>query len=185
MHLAIDYGSRLAGTTALCFEKNGSLQLLQSAKKQDADAWLRQVIAEQKPGAVYIDAPLSLPGVYTGRGSDYFYRIADRALGAMSPMFLGGLTARAMQLRAAVPAVPFYEIYPAQLVRTLFPGDVFYKKELPAFLEKLTGILPLPLAVLPENWHQTDAVLAWLSGWRHGRGEALTFGEEWEGVIRV
>jgi hypothetical protein len=106
MILSIDYGSKLAGTTAVCFEKNNQLHLAQSVKKQDADAWLRQLISTKKPAAVYIDAPLSLPGVYRGEGSDYFYRAGDRAVGAMSPMFLGGLTARAMQLRAAFPAIP-------------------------------------------------------------------------------
>lgn len=185
MHIALDYGSKLAGTTAVCFEKNKRLHLLQSAKKQDADEWLRRLIAEKKPDAVYIDAPLSLPGIYRGEGCDYFYRAADRALGAMSPMFLGGLTARAMQLRAGFPELPFYEIYPAQLVRTLFPGTFFYKKDLPTFFEKLAERLPFSFENEPANWHQADAALAWLSGWRHGNGEALAFGEAGEGVIWV
>jgi len=186
MILSIDYGSKLAGTTALCFEESGQLLLLQSSKKQDTDAWLRQHISTKKPAAIYMDAPLSLPGVYRGEGSDYFYRACDRALGAMSPMFLGGLTARAMQLRAAFPAIPFYEIYPAQLRRVLLPEAAFYKKSnLPEFCEMLSELLPLPLAKPPENWHQADAVLAWLSGWRHGRGGALKFGEDGEGVIWV
>jgi uncharacterized protein len=186
MILSIDYGSKLAGTTAVCFEKNNQLHLAQSVKKQDADAWLRQLISTKKPAAVYIDAPLSLPGVYRGEGSDYFYRAGDRAVGAMSPMFLGGLTARAMQLRAAFPAIPFFEIYPAHLRRTLLPEASFYKKSnLPGFCEMLSQLLPLPLAQPPENWHQADAVLALLSGWRHGRGEAEAFGDEKEGVIWV
>jgi len=184
-HLAIDFGAKLAGTTVVCSAKNGHLHLLQSAKKQDADAWLRNIIAEQNPSAVYMDAPLSLPGVYQGEGDNFHYRQCDRLLGAMSPMFLGGLTARAMQVRAAFPLIPFYEIYPAQLVRIAFQGDVFYKKDLSAFLVKKAEKLPFPFAKQPENWHQVDAALAWLSGWRHGRGEALPFGEEGEGLIWV
>jgi predicted nuclease with RNAse H fold len=181
----IDYGAKLAGTTAICFAKNGHLHLAQSAKKQDADAWLRRLVAEQKPSAVFMDAPLSLPGVYFGTGENFHYRQCDQLLGAMSPMFLGGLTARAMQVRAGFLETPFYEIYPAQLVRTLLPDQPFYKNDLPSFLEKLAEKLPLPFAKQPENWHQVDAALAWLTGWRHGQGEALKFGEEIEGLIWV
>ena len=183
--LAIDFGAKLAGTTAVCFSKNCQLQLQQSAKKQDADAWLHQIIAEQNPSTIFMDAPLSLPGVYRGEGGNFHYRKCDQLLNAMSPMFLGGLTARAMQVRAAFPLIPFFEIYPAQLVLTVFSGDVFYKKDLPLFLEKLVEMLPLPFAKQPENWHQVDAALAWLTGLRHGRGEALAFGEEAEGWIWV
>lgn len=186
MHLAIDYGSKLAGTTALCWAADGQLHLAQSAKKQDADVFLQNKIDELAPSAVFIDAPLSLPGVYTGHGHDYFYRACDRAVAAMSPMFLGGLTARAMRLRAEFPDLPFFEIYPAYLARTILPEAKFYKKEnLSGFCGLLSQMLPLPFAEQPKNWHQVDAVLAWLSGWRYGRGEALVFGEEPEGVIVV
>lgn len=183
--VAIDYGAKLAGTTVVCFEENGKLYLQQSSKKQDADEWLRQIIEELNPVAVFMDAPLSLPGVYHGHGNDFHYRACDRAVGAMSPMFLGGLTARAMQVRAVLSSIPFYEIYPAQLVKTLFPGCVFYKKELTMFLEKMTKNLPLPFAKKPENWHQVDAALAWLSGWRHSQGAAKVFGAPEEGLIWV
>jgi predicted nuclease with RNAse H fold len=184
-HLGIDFGAKLAGTTSVCFEKNGILHLLQSAKKQDTDAWLNRLMAEQQPSAVFIDAPLSLPGVYSGFGSDYHFRSCDRTVGAMSPMFLGGLTARAMQLRATFPGLPFYEAYPVQLVRTLLPEDVFYKKDAAVFLNILAEMLPLSFEKQPENWHQIDAALVWLSGWRYGTGKAVRFGEDAEGVIWV
>ncbi len=189
-HFGIDFGAKLAGTTAVCFAKNGQLNLLQSNKKQDADTWLRRLIAEQKPNSVFMDAPLSLPGVYRGVGSDFHYRACDRAVGAMSPMFLGGLTARAMQLRAAFPEIPFFEAYPAQLVRTYWPNGIFYKNDLTSFLVNLAEILPLPLAIdthgkPPENWHQVDAALAWGTGWRYERGGAVSFGEAEEGVIWI
>jgi predicted nuclease with RNAse H fold len=184
--LAIDFGARLAGTTAVCFETNGKLHLLQSGRKQDADAWLRQIIEERQPGAVFIDAPLSLPPGCLGKpGGDFHFRTCDRLLNAMSPMFLGGLTARAMHLRSAFAALPFFETYPARLASTLFPEALFYKKEMPAFSEKLSGKMPFPFAKPPDNWHQIDAALAWLTGWRHGLGEAAFFGDEPEGMIWV
>jgi uncharacterized protein len=183
--LSIDYGAKLAGTTVVCFAKNGCLHFQQPAKKQDADAWLHSIVAEHKPSAIYMDAPLSLPIVYKGEGNNYHYRHCDQVVGAMSPMFLGGLTARAMQFRAAFPQIPFYEAYPAQAVRTLFLGDIGYKTDLTAFLEKLAKRLPYPFAQQPINWHQVDAALTWFTGWRHDRGEAISYGNGEEGLIWV
>jgi predicted nuclease with RNAse H fold len=183
--LGIDYGAKLAGTTAVCFAKNGQLQLFQSSKKKDTDVWLRSIITAQQPSAIFIDAPISLPSVYKGIGSDFHYRACDRAVGAMSPMFLGGLTARAMQLRASFPHLPFYEVYPAHHVRLLFASAMGYKTDLELFLEKLAERLPYPFAKRPENWHQVDSALAWLTGWRHGRAEGITFGEAREGMIWI
>ncbi len=183
--IGIDYGAKLAGMTVVCYANKGCLHLLQCAKKQDADAWLRSIIAEQNPSAVYMDAPLSLPGVYKGEGHNYHYRNCDQVLGAMSPMFLGGLTARAMQLRAAFPAIPFYEVYPAQHVRMQFAGAMGYKTDLDIFLEKLAERLPLPFAQQPNTWHQVDAALAWLTGRRHASGVAVSYGNIEEGLIWV
>ena len=42
--IGIDYGSKLAGTTVICYKKEGRLQLLQSEKKSDADAFVSQFI---------------------------------------------------------------------------------------------------------------------------------------------
>ena len=33
MHLGIDYGAKLAGTTAICYEQAGRLQIVQSENK--------------------------------------------------------------------------------------------------------------------------------------------------------
>ena len=186
MHLAIDYGAKFAGTTVLCWAVNDQLHFAQSTKKQDADIFLKKYIAELKPDTVFMDAPLSLPGVYSGDGADYFYRQCDREVGAMSPMFLGGLTARAMQLRAIFSEILFYETYPAQLRRTVLPEAIFYKKEkLGIFCELLKNILPFPFVVQPANWHQVDATLAWLSGWRFINGEVQIYGDKKEGTIVV
>lgn len=183
--IAIDYGSKLAGTTVICFAKNDQLHFLQSEKKKDADAFLIEKIRALNPAKIFLDAPLSLPSVYSGKGGDFFYRQCDRKVNAMSPMFLGGLTARAMKLRAGFSHLPFYEIYPAHLVRVLFPKNNFYKKDLAAFSEILKNELPLNIAQLPANWHQVDAALAWLSGWRFEQQKAILFGDKKEGIICV
>jgi predicted nuclease with RNAse H fold len=110
--VGIDYGAKLAGTTVAAWNENGSLHWKCSGKKQDADKWLEEKLLQLRPDLIFMDAPLSLPGVYSGQGTDYFYREGDRALGAMSPMFLGGLTARAMQLKANLTEEGFQILKP-------------------------------------------------------------------------
>jgi predicted nuclease with RNAse H fold len=187
--VGIDYGSKMAGTTAIAWvDGEGKLVTDQSEKKRDADAWLKTLIKDLAPGAVYLDAPLSLPGSYYGKSADYFYRECDRILGAMSPMFLGGLTARAMKLAADLP-MSVHETYPAALVKALLLSAYYKKKDKEAlkdFFRTWTAVAPKSLqGNLPPNWHQMDALLAWHSGWRHAQGKAQLIGRPSEGVIVV
>lgn len=192
--VGIDYGAKLAGTTALCYLKEGQLQLEQSEKKKDADAFLIEHLNAIKPKCVFIDAPLSLPMVYSKaqEEADFFYRKADRLTKAMSPMFLGGLTARAMRLKHQLSKqeITFYETYPAYLVREVLEKPVTYNKKkketLIAFWTLLKSYLPFEnIEANPQNWHQVDAVLAWWSGWRYLNKQSFILGEEKEGQIIV
>jgi len=191
MHLGIDYGAKLAGTTAICFEQSGQLQILQSGKKKDADKFVQGMIAQLQPNAIFIDAPLSLPLAYFGEGDNYFYRACDKALQGMSPMFLGGLTARAIKLSKPYEKVgiPFFETYPAQIVKH-YLADITtgYKKQqvfLADFCEILSQQLPYDFAEIPANWHQVDSVLAWWAGWRYKNESVKVYGSEKEGLIYV
>jgi hypothetical protein len=97
----IDYGSRSSGNTIMAWSlAGGNVSFFRPEKGLDADVAVFRVLTEMRPATVGIDAPLSLPGRYRDLPgcSDYFYRHCDRELKAMSPMFLGGLTARAMRL---------------------------------------------------------------------------------------
>ena len=193
-HMGVDYGAKQAGTTAAAVLVHGQLRVWQNPAGQDADKWLHELVQQQQAKVVYIDAPLSLPFIY-GQAihtttPDYFYRQADRELQAMSPMFIGGLTARAIQLRAqlAQEGVAVLETYPSALVRLLLPELQSYKKEpaaLPAFAAALQGLLPVQLQEQPQNWHQFDAALAWLSGYRHEAGQSVLYGDAREGRIIV
>lgn len=192
--VGIDYGAKLAGTTAVAFVKDGQLQLKQSQRGQNADEWIWGIINELHPKAVYIDAPLSLPAVYTQgvftSDSEYFYRACDKEVQAMSPMFIGGLTARAIQLRARLSeaGIAMLETYPSQLRKVLLSHLPDYKKSpaaLPVFSEALQGLLPFTLAQSPANWHQFDSLLAWLSGYRHTQGNSILYGDAREGRIVV
>lgn len=189
----IDYGSKLAGTTAIALWEVGTKKLILqlSEKKKDADVFLKKVLLDFQPSLVFIDAPLSLPLVYLGiEGySDYFYRKADRELQAMSPMFLGGLTARAMKLKAGLSEEGFhlFETYPAQQAKRMNLLELGYKKEsFQHVWKKLKEDFPeIPLQNCPKTWHEVDAILALIGAYRYLKNEHKTFGEEKEGLIWV
>ena len=188
MHFGIDYGAKSAGTTVICFNKDNKLHLFSSIKKQDSDAFISQKINELKPSAVYIDAPLSLPGAYFNKGDNYHYRKCDIECKAMSPMFLGGLTARAMKLSNSHP-IDFFETYPAYFIREVISAkDLYHKKEkivnqeIINLIQKQAG---LKLADPIKNYHQLDSVICWLSGKRHIEKGHLTIGDKMEGQIVV
>ncbi len=187
MIVGIDFGARLSGTTALCFDEEHCLELVRVPRREDADAYLESFMARYAPEAVYIDAPLSLPGAYFGQGEDFFYRACDRALGAMSPLFLGGLTARAVRFKQRLAPTPVYEVYPRATAAVLEAQDIgAYRRGSPAdYWSRLSAVLPWPVVVTPVSWHEVDAILAWWSGWRHTNGQAKSFGNPAEGVIWV
>jgi predicted nuclease with RNAse H fold len=94
----IDYGTKLSGNTALTYQDNTGIQVLQCPKNTDADQWIITQVTHLNLEIIYLDAPLSLPGGFLGYNDQFHYRASDLELGAMSPMFLGGLTARAISL---------------------------------------------------------------------------------------
>lgn len=190
MHFGIDYGSKLAGTTVITYDINGALYQRSSVKKEDADEMVQKLAMELRPKAIYLDAPLSLPNAYFGKGKDYFYRKSDKELKAMSPMFLGGLTARAMKLKVQLESIGItvYETYPGALIRTTPELNKRYsKKDLSLISEVLKQIKILVGDVMieetPKNIHQIDSLLAWISGNRHQKGVAQLIGDPEEGVI--
>lgn len=194
LHMGVDFGSQLAGTTATAVLVDGQLHLSQSKKGQNADKWLLDLIKEVKPKVIFIDAPLTLPAVYTqtphSPTADFFYRACDREVKAMSPMFIGGLTARAIKLRTqlATAGIAMLETYPAQLQQLQFSHLDNYKKEftaLPAYVEALQDQIKLSIATPVTNWHQLDALLAWFSGYRHAQGQSVLYGDAREGRIIV
>jgi uncharacterized protein len=193
MWAGIDFGSKTAGTTVICFGNNQTqLDIIGTTPKQDADSFLLSILSGIKPEFATIDAPLSLPVVYTHPegGADYFYRAVDKELKAMSPMFLGGLTARAIKLKheCAVYKVPLFETYPAAFVRHFELGTHYNKKDLkqlPLFLDALLQVFPARVKLEQlKTWHHADALLAWISSYRMAHDEHLIFGDD-EGQIFI
>lgn len=188
--VGIDYGSKLAGTTVLAIFDTNTKQIIlqQSSKKQDADAFAHATLVQYPAEIVGIDAPLSLPGVYTGLTGhhDFHYRAADRQAKAMSPMFLGGLTARAMKLASKIDST-LIEVYPKlgaerhQLQELGYKGD---KEDIQPCLLALDQRTELPVQELSiENWHQFDAVLALEITWRYHNNLADHYGDAKEGML--
>jgi predicted nuclease with RNAse H fold len=190
----IDYGAKLAGTTVVAFLEGTALHFNASAKKQDADAFLLHFFAERPAGNIFLDAPLSLPKAYAQQGAvndvipDFHYRACDRALGAMSPMFLGGLTARAMKLAHQLKGGghQVQETYPGALARHLGLPALDYKGDKASIIPCLKALqsavrIDCSMNALP-NWHHFDALLALCSAVRQAQGNAMEVGDS-DGLI--
>lgn len=194
MIIGIDFGAKLAGTTVIArMYDHNKVDFFASEKKQDADDFILQFLKENEDvWLAYIDAPLSLPSIYSSKkGEDFFYRDADKKTGAMSPMFLGGLTARAMRLSVEISklGIKLVETYPSKLAEVLKLKDLNYKKdlsEIPTLCDELKRISGFEFDVnLVTTWHHFDALLCLYSAKRFEMQAAMVFGNVNEGTITV
>lgn len=192
MWSGIDYGSKTAGTTAICLgAKPDDLIVFATEKRQNADHFLYTVLNNHKPEFACIDAPLSLPGKFIGKAeSDYFYRQCDMELKAMSPMFIGGLTARAIKLKEECNhiGIKLIETYPAAFVRhhQIPHYNKKNKSLIPDFLKQLQK--PFGVKINPNminSWHEVDAIIAWISAYRLAKRKHISFGHDDEGTIVI
>ncbi len=186
--IGIDYGSNLAGTTVIACYDNNTLSFYSSEKKKSADTFLKEKLHELKAKKVFIDAPLSLPLAYFDKGNDYFFRSCDKELKCMSPMFLGGLTARAMRLKNELADIEFIETYPSFHAKRLSLKQLNYKKQKEHIPEVLTVIkkeFPFDIPEKLASWHYVDALLCLLTAVRYTKNEHQSFGTKEEGIIIV
>ncbi len=194
--IGIDYGSKTSGNTVIC-QHDGQVLRFYDADRRDADNFILQFIehAHQYPvQQVFIDAPLSLPGVYLGleNCTNFHYRRCDIALNAMSPMFLGGLTARAMELQQTLIrkySISVYEVYPKAIAQLDLKNQYhrkLTKNDFQSLCELLKNQYPsLQFNEYPQHQHQFDSLLAWLSGYRFMQHQHLTVGDAHEGQVIV
>ncbi|QCK13580.1 hypothetical protein [Mangrovivirga cuniculi] len=182
----VDYGSNLSGNTVMCLNENNNLSLYYSVKGRNTDVWLYDLINEKKPSVLGIDSPLSLPGVYTNNEfDDYFYRKCDRELQAMSPMFIGGLTARSIKLKTLLEKTVngIYEVYPSGHLRN---NDIpvlkrnHTKEEFKDYLQSL-NVKSHDI----KSSHAFDAMIAWIITANIYLGNAKAIGDIKEGLIYV
>ena len=140
-----------------------------------------------------IDAPLSLPGVYKGLlgTKNYHYRECDQQVGAMSPLFLGGLTARAMELKSWAEqslSSTVIEVYPKLMAQKIALDPKLYKKSREYLSEAFEHLskdhsLGINTNNSIDNWHQFDALLALATSLRFATGIAEEIGRKDEGII--
>lgn len=184
--IGIDFGARTAGTTVICHRERGLFHFQRSGKGDDADGWLMERVSAMRPEAIYLDAPLSLPGAYFGKSNDHFFRLADRLAGGMSPMFLGGLTARAIRLAEQwrKSGIRVFEVYPSGSIRQKWDFlKIPARRSIPAHkIRLMAGVHALPPPA-PKDRHEADAWLCWLIGHQHLLGQAVLVGDEEEGLI--
>lgn len=197
---AIDYGAKRAGTTAISFLTNNlKLFTFLSEKGKDADKFILEKIFEFSPSIVGIDAPLSIPCAYNHliekqkdtTSPDFHLRKCDRELKAMSPMFLGGLTARAISLAYKIKEtkIEVIECYPKATLQHLNQYKEKYKKR--SFNSEETNLILKEILYLNgyniniRTWHEFDSLLALVSVIRYSLGEAISYGDKVEGLIYV
>lgn len=193
--IGIDLGSRLSGNTVLSIFNHGRVHFMQVDKNVDADKFVINAVKHFHPQHIFIDAPLSLPGRYMGIDgcTDYHFRKADRMLKAMSPMFLGGLTARAIELRDNIEAegIPVFETYPREMARKQGLEELGYKSGKGALIQcrQLIRQHLNPKIEMDCNeiitWHHLDACLAMMSALAFVCDAHEVFGDEAEGCIYV
>lgn len=191
--MGIDLGGKSNGNTAACYNENNALHFVHFGTSKNYHQSLVEIINHHLIKSVFIDAPLSLPGVYSGlKGfTDFHKRQCDISLKAMSPMFLGGFTANAMAFNQQLKTqgINTVEVYPKALVETLqLKGysKKLTKKELPAITTQIMAYLAnYTLKAMPATLHELDALLTWCSGYRYHRQIHKVYGHPKEGLITV
>ncbi len=191
----IDFGSKRSGNTVIAAFKDMRVDFLDTEKGVDADAFIMNAVEHYKPDLVFIDAPLSLPGRYSNvSGCEcYNFRHADAELKAMSPMFLGGLTARAIAIKDACvkKGIEVCETYPKAQATKFNLKKLGYKGNklaLKLCADTVTeSIHPNIRLCIKEitTWHHLDALMALISAMTYVQGHGQVFGKPEEGVIHV
>ncbi len=191
----IDYGSKLSGNTVIALFQDNNIFFLEAEEKVNADEFIINAVDHFKPKLIFMDAPMSLPGVYKGMHgySNYHFRKCDVETRAMSPMFLGGLAARAMELRDNFEArgIDIKETYPRLMANRFELKKFGYKSSKSALREcalHLKECIKEPLRFNSNDiktWHHLDALLALMSALSYKCGDFCTYGDPEEGMIYV
>jgi len=111
----------------------------------------------------------------------------------MSPMFLGGLAARAMELKDKLEnlGIEVKETYPRLMANRFDLKKLGYKTNRNALKEcalQVKSCLKEPLRFTSSDvrtWHHLDALLALMSAMSYKCGDFTTYGDPEEGMIYV
>ncbi len=192
----IDYESKLCGNTVVSILQNNRIYFMHVDEDVDADAFIVNAANHFKPQFIFINAPLSLPGVYLQKEgfTNHQFRIADSELSSVSPMIIGGLTARAMELKQnleSIEGVKVYETCSKAQAKNYELCEIGYKKNKLALIgcrnhlnSKLSAKMFFNCQDV-KTWHHLDSFLSLITAMRFTMGLALPYGDEKEGVIYV
>lgn len=192
-HIGIDLGGKTTSNTVGCYTMGEKLLFTHLPPKNQHQHLLKFCLLNSFE-TVFMDAPLSLPGIYSGKKGfhDFHHRKCDLELKAMSPMYLGGFTASAIELKAHMEGlhIKVWEVYPKALIQELGLQQLYSKKITPTKLAALLNALKphhmgFKLSKKPATIHELDAFLAWLSGHRFQQGIHQTKGDAKEGIILI
>lgn len=186
----IDFGGKMSGTSVIAVPGQTTIRLFNCEKNEDADKFLLDMIQQKKISCVFLDAPLNLPCIYKGiqTREDYFFRESDQQLKSVSPMLMGGLTARAMKFSSILKkfGVDCYEVHPPAFISRMKLNEMGYKKEtdqIPEISEKISEIIGLPLMHELNTWNEVDALIALAIGILFKQDKAEFCGNPEEGFV--
>lgn len=185
----LDFGANRSGNTALAISDGRQIDFYQSRPKESADDWLEEMLVLFPPKIIAVDAPLSLPAGWCGGDGDLFYRGCDKELQAMSPLFLGGLTARAVKMARKLRelGINVIECYPKGFVNHLLKG--VYPEVGDDFGNLMYHLPPEHQTVTinnqPVNEHQLDALICLIIAFRYAEKATMKFGKYEEGIIHL
>lgn len=194
-YFGIDFGSKYTGNTVIAVLRENKILFLDVDKNVDADNFILNANDHFKPKWIFIDAPLSLPGVYTNIDdlNNFHFREADKACKAMSPMFLGGMLARAMELKEQLEdtGAEVFETYPKIMAQRFGLNDCGYKTSKGALKNCASRVAArfkpsVSLNVKEiKTWHHLDALFALMSAMAYELDQCEKFGNPKEGLIYV
>ncbi|MCH8555192.1 MAG: hypothetical protein LAT76_08545 [Schleiferiaceae bacterium] len=191
----VSLGGKYTGDSALAIYSNGQILIVQPDEGVDSDAFSTQVIEQFAPEIITIDAPITIPGALTKTSGcfDYHFRQADKECGCISPMIIGGRTARAIELKSVWEKLgkEVYETSPRLLARDFGLREMGYRKT-GLHLRNCAALLKAsfnPDINLAErdisNWTRLDALLALMTAMKIETKTATSIGNPEEGLIWV
>ena len=191
----IHFGGLLSGDTVVAIFQKSGIVFMEVDEGINSDEFILNAAEHFKPGHVFIDAPLSLPGIYKEIDGceDYHFRHADLDLKSISPMFVGGFAARAMRLKDELKkaGIEMYETCPKTTAKRFGLPSKGYKgsaQGLKCCRNDLSSRFHHNIEVAEEdikNWQHLDALMSLMAAMNYDQGCADKFGNEDEGLIFI
>ncbi len=192
----IHFGSKLSGNTVISLIKQNKIYFLDVDKEVDADIFIYNAAKHFKPDVIFMNAPLSLPGVFSNKVDcdDHEYRSADKEICSISPMIIGGVTARAIALKKKLESELNTKVYETcskaqahnyELMKMGYKTTQLRLHSCRNHLESKLNPRLMFCCQDVKSWDHIDAMLSLITAMRFVTGQALPYGNPDEGLIYV